>query len=289
MNGFFRGWTIAKASLAVLRAQPKLMVLPICSGIAMLAIIALTLPLVAAFGDSSQSDTVNETVFYLTLFGGYIACYFAMLFFNAALIFCAIRHFQTGSTTLGEGMAAAGRRALPILVWAIIAGTIGLILRVIGETLTRLARKEFGAIVAFMVKLLTAGLYGLWLAASYFTLPVLVVEGVGPIGAVRRSTQLIRAHWGDVLGGQSMLGLLTLLAILLPGAAVGGVAYLFQDAAQAYLGVLVGVGIAYVGVVMLISSVLGMIFLAGVYLFTATGKAPEVFGDDLVRAALKTA
>ena len=289
MNGFSRGWHVAKASLGVLRAQPKLMVLPICSGIAMLAVIALTLPLIAVLGDTSQSDTVNETVFYLTLFGGYIACYFAMLFFNAALIFCAIRYFETGATTLGEGLSAAARRAFPILVWAFIAGTIGLILRVIGETLTRLARKEFGAVVAFVVKLLTAGLYGLWLAASYFTLPVLVVEGVGPITAVQRSTQLIKAHWGDVLGGQSMLGLLTLLAILLPGAAVGGIAYLFQDAAQAYLGVLVGVGMVYMGVVILVSSVLGMIFLAGVYRFTATGKAPDVYGDDLVRSALKTA
>ncbi|KIL97604.1 Formate hydrogenlyase subunit 3/Multisubunit Na+/H+ antiporter MnhD subunit [Paramagnetospirillum magnetotacticum MS-1] len=289
MNGFFRGWNIAKASLGVLRAQPKLMVLPICSGIAMLAIIALTVPLLAVFTDQSEAENVNDTIVYLTFFGAYIACYFAMLFFNAALIFCAIRYFETGATTLGEGLAAAGRRALPILIWALIAGTIGLILRVIGETLTRLARKEFGAVVAFVVKLLTAGLYGLWLAASYFTLPVLVVEGVGPINAVRRSTQLIKAHWGDVLGGQSMLGLLTFLAILLPGVAVGGVVYLLQDAAQAYLGVLIGVGIAYIGIVMLVSSVLGMIFLAGVYLFTSTGKAPEAFGDDLVRAALKTA
>jgi hypothetical protein len=294
MNGFSRGWHIAKASLGVLRSQPKLMILPICSLAAMLGIVALSLPILATLsagtetGTGTETDAANDTIVLLTFFGSYIACYFAMLFFNAALIFCSIRYFETGTTSLGEGLAAAGRRALPIFLWSLIAGTIGLILRIIGETLTKLARKEFGAIVGFIVKLLTAGLYGLWIAASYFALPVLVVEGVGPITAVRRSTQLIRSHWGDVLGGQSMLGLLTLLAILLPGAVVGGVVYLFQDAAQAYLGALVGIGIAYLGFVVLVSSVLGIIFLAGVYMFTSTGKAPEIFGDDLVHSALKT-
>ncbi|BAE49229.1 hypothetical protein amb0425 [Paramagnetospirillum magneticum AMB-1] len=288
MNSFFRGWHIAKASLGVLRAQPKLMILPICSAAAMLGIIALTLPLLAVFSAGNADENTTDILVLVTAFGGYIACYFAMLFFNAALIFCSIRYFETGSTTIGEGLAAAGRRALPIFLWALIAGTIGLILRIIGETLTRLARKEFGAIVAFVVKLLTAGLYGLWLAASYFALPVLVVEGVGPIDAVRRSTHLIKTHWGDVLGGQSMLGLLTLLAILIPGALVGGLVYLAQDAAQAYLGILVGIGAVYLGLVMLVSSVLGIIFLAGVYMFTATGKAPDIFGEDLVGSALKT-
>jgi hypothetical protein len=289
VNGFVRGWNVAKASLGVIAAQPSLMVLPVLSGIVIVFIVAGFSPVLvdlSARYDPEVPDGV-DTLILLALLGLYLCCHFAVVFFNAALVFSAVRYFEIGSTSVGAGLAAASKRIPSILMWSVIAATVGLVIRVIGGVLTKAARR--GGIGMFVAKLVTAGLYGLWITATYFALPVLVVEGVGPFAAARRSVTLIKSRWTDVLGGQGMLGVLAVLAVLLPGAAAAGILYLNPEFAETHAIVLAGVGATYLALVWLVLSILETIFLGGVYLFASTGKSPEAFGANLLQAAMKPA
>src|SRR5260370_552021 len=59
------------------------------------------------------------------------------------------------------------------------------------------------------------GLVGMaWTLASYFVVPVLVVEDVGPAEALQRSADLFRQTWGEEVAGGFSFGLIfTLLAL----------------------------------------------------------------------------
>jgi hypothetical protein len=71
-----------------------------------------------------------------------------------------------------------------------------------------------------------------WAVATYFVMPAVVVEGVGPIKAVRRSSALLRRTWGESLAGAGGLGLIQLL-LTLPAIGLGILAFKMQGAAGA--------------------------------------------------------
>jgi uncharacterized protein DUF6159 len=43
----------------------------------------------------------------------------------------ATEHIRGGDPTVGSTLAAAGRRVGPILMWAVVAGTVGLVIRAV--------------------------------------------------------------------------------------------------------------------------------------------------------------
>ena len=48
-----------------------------------------------------------------------------------------------------------------------------------------------------------------WSVATYFVLPVLAAEKLGPVAAVRRSSAILRSKWGKSLAGETWFGLLS--------------------------------------------------------------------------------
>ena len=132
-----RGWGIAKASWAVVEKHPKLLLFPIFSGLAFIA-------LLAAIGMSvfagSKSDSMRHLVdgmqpdgpaMWAALFVFYFVCTFIMVFFNAALIFCAMQSFAGKEPSLRAGLATAAGRLPQILAWSFLAATVGLVLNAI--------------------------------------------------------------------------------------------------------------------------------------------------------------
>jgi hypothetical protein len=54
-----------------------------------------------------------------------------------------------------------------------------------------------------------------WSIATFFVVPVLAYENLGPLAAFKRSTQLMREKWGESLGATFSFGIVQLLAIFL--------------------------------------------------------------------------
>lgn len=270
------GWRLTKKSWSVLRSDRSLIIFPLLAALfATVAGILIFVPTVLAMPDPFHSeavkgkDGISTTAEVLYIAATIVFAYISMtisVFFNVALAACAQRSFRGEDTSVAEGVAAARSRLGAIIGWAAVAATIGLILRAIEERF-QLA----GAIAAAL-------LGAAWGIASFFAIPVIALEGVGPWQTLKRSAQIIREKWGEGFTGVVAIGLITMLvsvAVLIVG--IAG-AVLIAGAGAIGLGVVVGV-ITLIAVVIigLISSALNQIFRVAVYEYAVGGNASGGF------------
>lgn len=288
-ESFKRGWSMAGASWSVLKAYPKLALFPVLSGIALIAVSAvLIIPTGAgalAGAGMNLSDKAVESIVYVALFVWYFLCTFVVVFCNAALISCALQSFAGQPPTIGSGFAAAGKRLPQILGWSLVAATVGVILQALQSMLT----DKLG----FFGDLLAGIFSAVWGVATYFVVPVLVTDGVGPIKAIKRSSGILRRTWGESLAGSGGLGLISFLfmlplialialGVMLAGSAGGSVA------SGAILGTVIAVAVIYVLALIVVFTALGSIFRAAVYAYATTGVTPSHMDATLLQSSFKT-
>jgi hypothetical protein len=168
-------------------------VFPVCSGIALLGVTAvMVVPtgLGAALGvGMNLSDNEIQGIVYAALFIWYFLCTLVAVFCNAALISFALQSFSGRPPTIGSGFAAAAKRLPQILGRSLLAATVGVTLQAVESLLT----EKLG----FFGDLLSGIFSALWGVATYFAIPVVVTEDVGPIRAIKRSSALLRRIWGE--------------------------------------------------------------------------------------------
>ena len=191
-------WELVKASVAVLRDDKELIIFPIISTVGVLLVtISFALPMIfAGVFDSLISGQENNAgvISFIVAFLFYVAQYFVIIFFNSALIGAAMIRLRGGDPTLSDGFRIAFSHIGSIFGYALIASTVGIILRTISE------RSNFlGRIVVSLIGLA-------WNLATFLVVPVLVVEEVGPFEAVKRSAQLLRRTWGEQIAGNLSIG-----------------------------------------------------------------------------------
>ena len=283
-----RSSALFKASWSVLREDKTLLLFPILSSLASLVVIAsFAIPVVTllttdetlrnevitTMNEASQADQADqadqanqspseasaasteaggtgdavipegwEIAGYAYLFAFYFVTSFVVIFFNAALIAAANERFQGRPTGVGAGISVALKRLPQILGWTLVATTVNLVLRAIEE--------RVGLVGKIIVGLIGVG----WAIAIYFAVPAVVLEGVGPIGAIKRSGQTIRKTWGESLMiavGFGIVGIfVTILGILL--LVGGGVAIAAAAGGGTALGMTAGITIAACGVLVLV-------------------------------------
>jgi hypothetical protein len=252
----------------------ELLVFPLLSGFACLVVLAsFAVPL----ADSDYLRTIKDErtapqdpVAYVILFLFYFVTYFIIVFFNAALVACAIIRFRGGDPTLADGFRGAFARLPQIFGWALVAATVGLILKIVES-----GSKRFGEIVA--------GLLGMaWSAVTYFVVPVLVVEKVGPGTAIKRSLDVLRKTWGEALTANFGIGLIVFFAIL--AAMIPGVlGWLSGNGAVMIIGV--GISVVLVILISLASSAMSTIVIAALYEYATEGQSPPHFDLGALRSA----
>lgn len=272
------GWELMKQSFRVLRQDKELIVFPLFSGVACLLVLAsFALPLwntpwFQQLFEDKQAP--HDPLAYVLLFAFYAVNYFVIVFFNAALVSCALKRLAGDDPTVGYGLKQAASRLPQIAAWAVVSATVGVVLKMIESK-----SQKVGQIVASLVG---AG----WAIATYFVVPILVVERVGPIDALQRSTSLMRRTWGETLAGKMGLGLVIFLAML-PGMAIVMLGIVMGGASGNV--VLAGVGIAlgavWIMVVSLVSSAVQSILLTALYLYASEGTAPPQFDAALLKSA----
>jgi hypothetical protein len=285
---FARGWEIAKASWSVLKQHPRLLVFPAISLVAFLALfaaIALSVyagmldqrgeRLLEALGDVKPDDPLTYAVFFAL----YFVCASIGIFFNAALVFCTLEAFAGRTPSLRAGLATAVGRLPQILAWALVASTVGLALNMLQNAL----RDRLG----FLGSLLGGLLEFAWAVATYFVVPVLVVDGVGPIEAVKRSGAILKRTWGEAVAGEGGLGIISFL-LLLPAFLVLAIVGLNAGAnLNIVLAIVLPVVILYVLTLALVFGTLGSIFRTGTYIFATTGTAPSGMDPALLQGAFR--
>lgn len=289
-----RGWSMAKASFAVLRQYPKLAILPVISGTVFLviigAILASLLPMLGGaprFTGSIWTWLDNSQFLNVWFFLAAFVVLFVMtavaIFFNVALIHCALRAHAGEEPSIRAGLAAAVGLLPQILGWAFVATTVGFVLNMITDAL-----KEY---LGFLGGLLGGLLEFSWAVITYFVVPVLATEKVGPITAVKRSAAILRAKWGESVAGEVRINLLGMLFFLVSALVfAGGAAIVFGKGAMALGGIgviLMAIGVLAAIASMVLVSTLSTIFQSGVYLYATTGQVPASLDRDMLESAFQ--
>ncbi|TDO07929.1 hypothetical protein EV580_5498 [Mycobacterium sp. BK086] len=288
-ESFKRGWSMAGASWSVLKSYPKLALFPVFSGIALIAVSAVAViptgVAAAAGAGLNVSQNTEQVIVGVAVFVWYFLCTFVVVFCNAALISCALQSFAGQTPTIGSGFAAAAKRLPQILGWSLIAATVGVILQALQALLT----DKLG----FFGELLAGIFSAVWGVATYFVVPVLVTDGVGPIKAVKQSSGILRRTWGESLAGSGGLGLISFL-FMLPLFAFGALGVMLANSAGggavsgAVVATLVAVGVVYLLALILVFTALGSIFRAAVYLYATTGVTPSHMDAQLLQTSFRT-
>src|SRR5256884_5623978 len=162
----------------------------------------------AALAAGEQFHPNQSPMFLLGMFTLYVVNYFVIVFFNVALVGVANSRLMGGTWTFRDGIALAWERKGTILQWALVAATVGVILRTLEE--------RMGLIGRLIMRLIGIA----WALACYFVVPVLAFEDLTPIDAVKRSSKLFRDTWGEKDIGGFFLGV-AFFALIPPGLRVG--------------------------------------------------------------------
>jgi hypothetical protein len=270
---FQRSIALAKASWSVLRQDKELILLPVISFAAWLVIaVAFIAPIVAiSNGASNGSDWTSNPVSWVLLFIGYFAATYVMIFFNAAIVCGADERLRGGDPTLGSALRGARERAGVLLPWALVSATVSLVLRAVEQR-------------AGIIGRIVIGLVGLaWTLVTFLVLPILVVERIGVVDAVKRSAELFKRTWGENVvtnGGIGLLGVLAVIAgaiVVTPLVLVGG--------PVTVLGV--ALGIIWIGLVSAVLATLSGVVSLALYRYAVDGEVPG-FETEQLQAAFRT-
>lgn len=275
-NKLSSSWSLIKSSAKVLNADKELMVFPILSGISMIlltAVFFVPMLLIGYFGQVANDGL--QIADYIILFLFYLIQYLAIFFSNTALVGAALIRIRGGDPTVRDGLKIAFSRFMPIFLYALIAATVGMILSLIrnrGNSITR----TLASIGGFV-----------WNVATFLVVPILAVENVGPIEAIKRSVAYLKKTWGEQLIGNfgigTVFGLLFFIFIVVAGLLVF---LLVSINAQAWAYIaLAAVSLIFILGLSLVHSTLNGIYTAAVYQFAVSGEAGTFFDPQTVSGA----
>jgi hypothetical protein len=263
MGRIGRSFQLVRMSHRVLLQDKELMLLPLVSGTVMAAVV---FAIAAVSGiDIWRIDRYGSDA-YAPVFVMYVAVYAIGSFFQAAVVAGATERLGGGDPTCGSALAAAARRAGPILMWAVFAATVGVVIRAVQDRL--------GLVGRLVVGLLGAA----WSLATLFIVPALVLDHTSMSTSFTHSASAFKRTWGETAVGGASLGVAAQCAFVTLIAVVGLLASVIGTAALVVFGV---------GAILLLVffSTLDGIFLASLYRYATEGVVPDGFDRSLLDQA----
>ena len=192
-----RGTHLTWESLRILSKDARLMALPflalVFTGFVWLIIVLSLIGLGLPPGSASSGFLYQE------MFIAYLVTYFVSVYFMAAIIGAVVVRLRGQPPLVMDGISAANASIFQIVLWSLVAATVGVLFRITS------LRSEAGG--RFVSRLLGYG----WAIATLFVLPAMVIEGLGPLKAFRRSRALLKERWGPHQSGVLGTGVVFLL------------------------------------------------------------------------------
>lgn len=124
----------------------------------------------------------------------------ASVFFNVALACAASAAFDGDRMSASEAIRMAYGKRRRILLWSLISALVGTLIAEIANRLPGGAK-----LIAWF-----AG--AAWGLATIFVIPILAMEGVGAVDALKRSSGLVKRRWGEGISGRISIGAWAVIA-----------------------------------------------------------------------------
>ena len=267
---------LAKVSWKVLRKDRELLLLPVLSFLASILVLTLLwLPTLSAIDTSGLADEGGDPGAVLIVVGVISAMAMSVIsvFFNGALVAGAHERLSGGDPTVRSALGRALSRLSGLLPWAIITGTVGLILQAV--------RERAGWMGRFVVSMVGMA----WQTATFLVVPAIVIDDHGAVSGLKASAALLKRTWGENIAARVGFGLLGLVAV------IPAVIVLFATGALGGAALVVGILLAvpYLALVVVVLTALNAVFQTALYLYATTGSVPAGFDDSNLQDSFITA
>jgi hypothetical protein len=276
MKRFRTGWDLTKKSWRLLRSQPGLTAYPIASGLsALLAFVVFAGPGLYLL------DTDATVLGYALIAVGVYLASFAATFFGVGLATAADRAFKGEPVTLGTGVAVASSHLGAIAGWAFVSAVVGTVISLL-QSQRGLAGPLIGALGG-----------AAWGLITFLAIPVIAIEGSGPVATIKRSARLFKERWRGQVTGNIAIGGGVFLFGTLPAIGLMVLGFVLWNGDGAGDSVAVGAVVALIGAMLLvvtlvIAQALRQIFGIALYRWTADGQAVAGFTEQELESAVRT-
>jgi hypothetical protein len=302
MGRFTRSWLLFKTSLSVVSNNRELLLFPIVTALLMIVIFLFFLAPVAlmptgysltqvehwqtignrigvevAAGDSEKNFTFSTPAMAYLVFL-YLASMFLATFFNVAFYNEILAALSGQPVSVGRGLRFAMTRLKAILMWSLLAGIVGLVIKALEE--------RFGLIGRIVMRLIGVA----WSVASVFAVPIIVrdEDATNPVQTLKKSADILRRTWGEALigyvgvsfaSGVIVLGSLVFLLIAVIASIALNSGWIIGIAAVLwFLGVL---AFGY------LTSVMSQVYKGALYLYAADQIVAAPYSADMFNSAWK--
>lgn len=243
---------LTKKSWAVIRANRYLLVFPVLGFLASLVPLAIFwIPAGWLFVNDQNAAGIALAI--VGLFANQIVISIA----SGGLVASADVELSGGSSAIGHGIGRALARIFPLIGWALIATVVNVIVGLIR------GNGQGGAADALR-NLAAAGVLAMWQLITFFVLPFIMLEGLGPIKAVKASFALFKQKWGTQIFGGVRIGGIVALVSILPGILLVVLGFVAAFSGTTAL-VSVGVGLIVIGVVIVMIGALVLSTMRGIF------------------------
>jgi hypothetical protein len=270
MSRIKRGWGLTKKSWTLLNTHRELIRFPLYGAFA-------TVPLAILFFGPGlyllDKDSLAGAIPLLVI-GVYVLSVVGF-YFSVGLAAAANMIFNGEQATIADGLAVARANFSQICGWAALSTAISVLMGVL-ENQGGIA----GNIAARLVGMA-------WSLVTFLAVPVIAIEGTGPLETLKRSASIFRQRWGQQITGNIAIGAAVFLIGVLPAVLliVAGVA-LWSSAS--FLGaLLVVIGALVLAIAMLVSRALSGVFGVALYRYALDGKAVGGFTQDELESAVR--
>ena len=255
-----RGWRLTKASWAVIRKDPTMVSIALIgSGCALGGTAAILL--LSGYFDSPTHSRANLAL------AGVIALYpltFLSVFFNVALAGAAAAHFDGRPIGVREALGISWQRLGKIAQWALLAAGVGLVLDQIASRIP-----GAGRLASWL-------LGGVWSLVTIFAVPILALEGRGPLDTAKESIRMIRGKWGEGITGLVSIGAWTIF-VMIPVGILFAVGLAINDNDPNAGAALIAVAIGGLLLVSALSLATREVFTVALYRFAKGESVPGEF------------
>ena len=301
MNKFACSWLLFRSSLQVIIRNKELLIFPIVISICSVVILLFFLAPAALWPTGHSPLSANHWQALFNVFfektngaGGHHVTYsrvaiayvvflyfvsmFTATFFNVAFYNEILAALSGQPVSLGRGLKFACSRWKAILMWALFAGLIGLIIKIIEQRF-----EIVGRIIAKIVGIA-------WSIAAVFAIPVIVrdEETANPITILKKSAATLTQTWGEALIGYIGIGAINSIVIFGSMVVLAGT---FAVATQLhnfwFFGFSIAGWIAFIVAWCYLMNVASLVYKGALYLYAAEGTIAEPYEQEMLDSAWK--
>jgi hypothetical protein len=301
ISKFQRSLVIAKLCCSVLTRNKSLLAFPVVTFVFSIFVLMLFLAPVAVvptghsvfqrehweqvgskfFSNETRADGSETSVRNPQALAYWVALYlvsmFVVTFTNVAFYHEILSALRGGDASVQRGLSFAATKWKSVLLWTLLAGAVGIIIRMIEE--------KFSFVARWVARLLGAA----WSVACIFVIPILVENSsANPVESLKKSALLLKRTWGETIIGYAGLALGNLIIFVL--SVVIFLGCLFYGVSQDVILAPALISAAWLLLIFAyayLMSVASQVYRGALYLFAAEGAVVSGFTPDLLNAAWK--